>query len=88
VHDSWQALSPEERRALYLLIPVLRLADNLDRGHDQRIQGVECRIRDGHVVLLVDAIGDIDLEQWATERAGEVFQQVYEKPISVVKARA
>jgi len=87
MHDSWQALTPDERRTLYLLIPLLRLADNLDRGHDQRIQGVECRVRDGQVVLHVNAVGDIDLEQWAAERAGEVFQQVYEKAISVEKAR-
>jgi exopolyphosphatase / guanosine-5'-triphosphate,3'-diphosphate pyrophosphatase len=87
VHDSWQVLTPDERRVLHLLIPILRLADNLHRGHDQRIQGVECRMRDGQVVLQVSAIGDIDLEQWAAERAGEVFQQVYGKAISVVKAR-
>ena len=87
MHDSWQVLTPDERRALHLLIPILRLADNLDRGNDQRIRGVECRIRDGQVVLQVSAIGDIDLEQWAAERAGEVFQQVYEKNIFVVKAR-
>ena len=38
---------------LTLSIPLLRLADNLDRSHDQRIQSLECRLRDGEVVLQV-----------------------------------
>lgn len=86
-HSAYQTLSAEEKRSLMLLVPILRLADNLDRSHDQRIQGVECRLRDGHVVLQVHSQGDIDLEQWAAEQAGTAFQQVYQRPITVTKAR-
>ena len=87
VHGIYQALSAEERRALTLMIPILRLADNLDRSRTQLIDGVECRLRDGEVQLQVRARGAIDLEQWGAERAGEVFQQVYNRSVSVVKAR-
>ena len=38
-------------------------------------------------MLQVRATGDIDLEQWAAERAGEAFQQIYNRPVSLVKAR-
>ena len=69
------------------ILPILRLADSLDRSHDQRIRGVDCRLREGPVVLQVHSRGDIDLEQWAAERAATVFQQVYQRPISVIKAR-
>jgi hypothetical protein len=70
------------------MIPILRLADNLDRSREQRIGAIECRFRDsGAVVLQVKATGDIDLEQWGAERASEVFQQIYDRPISLVKAR-
>jgi exopolyphosphatase/guanosine-5'-triphosphate,3'-diphosphate pyrophosphatase len=87
VHGIYQALSADERRTLTLLIPILRLADNLDRSRTQLIQGVECRLRNGEVQLQVKAHGDIDLEQWGAERAGQAFQQVYNRSISVVKAR-
>jgi exopolyphosphatase/guanosine-5'-triphosphate,3'-diphosphate pyrophosphatase len=87
VHNAYQSLTAEEKRIVLLLIPILRLADNLDRGHDQRIQSVECRVRDGEVVLQVRSQGDIDLEQWAAERAGEAFRQVYNRPILVARAR-
>jgi exopolyphosphatase / guanosine-5'-triphosphate,3'-diphosphate pyrophosphatase len=87
VHSAYQALTGEERRMLMLMIPILRLADNLDRSHEQRIRGVECNVRNGDVVLQVRSHGDIDLEQWAAERAGEAFRQVYNRPVSVIQAR-
>ena len=88
LHSPFLALLPEERTMLLMMVPILRLADNLDRSREQRIRGVDCRLRDGgEVVLQVRATGDIDLEQWGAERAGEAFQQIYHRPISVVKAR-
>jgi exopolyphosphatase/guanosine-5'-triphosphate,3'-diphosphate pyrophosphatase len=87
VHGLYQALSADERKMLLMLIPILRLADNLDRSGDQRIQGIDCRLHNGDVVLQVRAKGDIDLEQWGAERAGEAFQQIYQRPVTVVKAK-
>jgi exopolyphosphatase / guanosine-5'-triphosphate,3'-diphosphate pyrophosphatase len=86
-HSAFQALSAEERRTAMLLIPILRLADNLDRSHDQRIRGVACRLRNGQVCLELHARGDIDLEQWAAQRAATVFEQVYQRPIAVTQAK-
>lgn len=86
-HTAYQALSADERRALMFLVPILRLADNLDRSHDQRIDAVECRLRDGLVTVQVRARGDIDLETWAAQRATQAFQSVYNRPISVARAR-
>jgi len=88
LHSMYTALSPEERHQLLMMIPILRLSDNLDRSGDQRIRAVDCRLRDGGaVVLQVRATGDIDLEQWAAERAAAAFEQIYNRPISVVKAK-
>jgi exopolyphosphatase/guanosine-5'-triphosphate,3'-diphosphate pyrophosphatase len=87
VHSAYQTLTAEERRWLMLLIPILRLADSLDRSREQRIRGVECSLRNGEVVLQVHAKVDIDLEQWGAERAGVAFRQVYNRPVSVIKAR-
>jgi exopolyphosphatase/guanosine-5'-triphosphate,3'-diphosphate pyrophosphatase len=87
LHNVYQLLSMEERKILMMLIPILRLADNLNRSRDQRIQGIECYLRNTEVVLQVHARGDIDLEQWGAERAGEVFHQIYQRPVAVVRAR-
>jgi exopolyphosphatase/guanosine-5'-triphosphate,3'-diphosphate pyrophosphatase len=87
VHNVWQQATAEERKALLLLIPILRLADNLDRGRNGTVGEIECQVRDDRVVLQVQSRAAIDLEQWAAERAGEVFRQVYGRSVSVERAR-
>ena len=86
-HSAYQSLTAEERRQLTLLFPILRLADNLVRSHDQRIESVDCLLPDGEVVLQVHSRGNIDLEQWGAERAAEAFQTVYGKPLRVTKGK-
>jgi exopolyphosphatase/guanosine-5'-triphosphate,3'-diphosphate pyrophosphatase len=85
-HASTRALNAEEKRAVVLLAPLLRVADSLDRSHEQRIESIECRIEPGQVVIEPAFSGDIDLEAWATERAAAVFREVYNLPI-VLSAR-
>jgi len=88
VHGAWQALTADERREVNLLMPILRLADNLDRSHEQRIEGVECKINPaGDVVLQIQSHGNIDLEQWGAERVSEVFQHMYNRRLLVAKPR-
>jgi exopolyphosphatase/guanosine-5'-triphosphate,3'-diphosphate pyrophosphatase len=87
-HNTYQLLTAEEKRIITMMIPLLRLADNLDRSHEQRIEAVDCKVRDsGDVVLQVRSSGDIDLEQWAAERAGEAFREVYNRGIAITKAK-
>ena len=87
MHGAYQALSTEERRVLMMLTPILRLADNLDRSHEQTIDSVECHLQNGEVALEVHSHGDIDLVTWGAERAGEAFQQVYNRRVTLTKAR-
>lgn len=89
-HANLHLLSAEDRRAVTLLNPLLRLADSLDRSHDQRIRSVECRQREGDflITLKVPPEADIDLEIWAAERLTDVFRQVYGKPIVIARATA
>lgn len=86
-HANLGALNGEERRALMLLIPLLRIADNLDRSHAERVETLECSIRDGQVVLKLGSKNDIDLEQWAVERTAEVFRATYGREIVLSRVR-
>jgi exopolyphosphatase/guanosine-5'-triphosphate,3'-diphosphate pyrophosphatase len=87
LHSAYQTLTAEEKRTLVQLIPILRLADNLDRSHNQRLQAVDVGTRDGEIVLQVHSDGNLDLEQWRTERAGEAFRQIYNRTVTVMKAK-
>ncbi len=87
-HSTYQQLAPEWKRTVSYLIPLVRIADSLDRGHEQRVEDLACDLRNGAVVLTIQAKGDTELEQWAAERTGDAFRQVYEKPLVVSRGRA
>ena len=87
-HSEYQALSPEERRVLLLLIPLLRLADSLDRTNQQLVESVDLEDRDGALVARIRSHGDADLDEWAAERLTDLFRQVYGKPLEVLRERA
>jgi len=80
-HTNNQGLNAEEKRALTLLIPLLRLADNLDRSKTQRVSSIECAVRDGGITLQLASKQDINLELWAAERVSDLFQTVYGRPL-------
>lgn len=86
-HDFYQALDPESRRTILLLTPLLRLADSLDRSHDQRVDAIAVQLREDVVVLALNARLDTDLEQWAAERIVAQFRAIYGKPLIITKAR-
>ncbi|MBI3278351.1 MAG: Ppx/GppA family phosphatase [Acidobacteria bacterium] len=86
-HGDFQDLPSEERRKVVLLAPLLRMADALDRSHEQRVSGVECIQNNGSMRVNLRARGDIALELWAAERAGELFRATYDVPLSFGRMR-
>lgn len=86
-HDNLRLLDAEGQRAVAYLIPLLRLADSLDRSHGQRIRSVEVKLRDSDFLISLNVLPevDIDLEIWAAERLSEIFRQVYGKPTLVAR---
>ncbi len=86
-HPNLHLMDAEGRRVVTLLMPLLRLADNLDRSHGQRVRGLECKVRESDflVTLHVAPETDVDLEIWAAERLGDIFRQVYGKGLAVAR---
>lgn len=86
-HDNLRALDADGKRAIHYLIPLLRMADSLDRSQDQRIRSLECVPRDGDYLITLNAAPDtdLDLEVWAAERLTDTFRQVYGKPTTVAR---
>jgi exopolyphosphatase/guanosine-5'-triphosphate,3'-diphosphate pyrophosphatase len=86
-HEPYQTLDPESRKALLLLIPLLRLADALEESQEQKVTRVRLEARNGTLLAAIQHSGDADLEQWAAERLSELFRQVYGLPVSVTHWR-
>ncbi|MGA8027677.1 MAG: Ppx/GppA phosphatase family protein [Bryobacteraceae bacterium] len=87
-HSLFQTLDPESKRLFINLEPLLRIADALDRGHEQKVRDVTGVVRDGAVNLQVHAGPDADLEIWAANEAAKIFREVYSKPISLQRTKA
>jgi exopolyphosphatase/guanosine-5'-triphosphate,3'-diphosphate pyrophosphatase len=87
-HDSFQSLSVEDRHAVSVLTPLLRLADSLDRGNAQRVRSVECSVNEREVVVSLHAppSAGIELEMWAAARLDTLFRQTYGRKLIVQRA--
>lgn len=86
-HPAFQALSAEEKRTVAFLMPLLRLGDALDRGHDQRVSRIHLQPESGRVVLSLEGEGDLDLEQWAAGQVGPIFESTYGVRLAVERKR-
>lgn len=86
-HALYQEFDPEMRRAITLLTPLLRIADSLDRGHEQRVSDVSVQIRNGTVALELESSTDTDLETWAVERVAASFRETYQSALSISRMK-
>jgi hypothetical protein len=87
-HPEYQILAPDDKRALLLLIPVLRLADNLDRSRDQDVEVSSCDISSSQVILKLTSPREPDLAEWAAARVSDAFRQVYGRSLEVSYQRS
>jgi exopolyphosphatase/guanosine-5'-triphosphate,3'-diphosphate pyrophosphatase len=87
-HSPFQMLDPESRRAILLLTPLLRIADSLDRSHEQRVFDLQVQLRNGSVAIALESGQDPDLEIWAAERVADSFRETYQLPLTLTKVRS
>ncbi len=85
-HEAFRELDADDRRAVLRLIPLLRIADGLDRGHRQLVTSVGCRIEDGETRLEVAGRRGAELDLWGARQAADSFQQVYDSTLTVAPA--
>jgi exopolyphosphatase/guanosine-5'-triphosphate,3'-diphosphate pyrophosphatase len=87
-HSPFQTIDPDSRRAITLLVPLLRIADSLDRSHEQRVTGLQVQLRNGSVILALDSDPDPDLEMWAVERIADSFRETYQTALQLTRVKA
>ncbi len=85
-HPEYTSRPEEERRILGLLIPLVRLADALDRSRDQRVEGIRCHLSDERITIKLQHTVPADLECWAAQRNAEVMRGAYRRMLVVEPA--
>ncbi|HTX73649.1 MAG TPA: HD domain-containing protein [Rectinemataceae bacterium] len=76
-HVNFIALPREDRIVVMKLGAILRVADALDRGHDQRMRDLKVEHRDDRLILRCESGGDFSLERLSLEEKGDMFEDVF-----------
>jgi exopolyphosphatase/guanosine-5'-triphosphate,3'-diphosphate pyrophosphatase len=79
--DEFARLGSEQQNALLRLIPLLRIADSLDRSQRQVVASVEANADAQQVSLKVEVEADAALEHWAVEQHQDLFAEIYGKKL-------
>jgi exopolyphosphatase / guanosine-5'-triphosphate,3'-diphosphate pyrophosphatase len=86
-HSPFQDFDPDSRRAITMLAPLLRIADSLDRSHEQRVSRIQVQFRNGSVIIGLEAETDTDLEMWAVERVADAFRETYQTSLALARVK-
>lgn len=78
-----KSLSPDDQRRAWVLIGLLRLADALDRSHDQLIQDVKVDVSEEEVRVTAIASQRADLERWAAPRRSVLLANTLGRPVTI-----
>jgi exopolyphosphatase/guanosine-5'-triphosphate,3'-diphosphate pyrophosphatase len=82
-HPFFETVTSSERRPVILLTPLLRLADSLDRGHQQNVRDITVKLENRQAVIELEASRNTDLELWAADRIADLFRATYEIALTV-----
>jgi exopolyphosphatase / guanosine-5'-triphosphate,3'-diphosphate pyrophosphatase len=82
-HKHYAKLNPQDRRRVKVLSGILRLADSLDRSHQQPVLDLTITTSEESIKLKALSRGPADLERWAAERRKSLLQSALNLPITV-----
>jgi exopolyphosphatase / guanosine-5'-triphosphate,3'-diphosphate pyrophosphatase len=76
-HTFYISLSREDRMKVLKLASILRVADALDRGHNQRIGSFELDKQEDQLIIRCNAVGDISSEKMSMKAKSGMFEEVF-----------
>ncbi|HVV36565.1 MAG TPA: Ppx/GppA phosphatase family protein [Acidimicrobiales bacterium] len=83
-YEPMRQLDDDERDRVTKLVAILRVADGLDRSHNDAVDLVTAVVRDDKVELVIEGSEDTDLERWGVRRKRGLFEKAFGLPIELV----
>jgi exopolyphosphatase / guanosine-5'-triphosphate,3'-diphosphate pyrophosphatase len=79
-HEAFRSLTPAEQGVVRALAPLLRLADGLDRAHENAVTHIAATFSDPATDCRLDLYGGGDLAYaaWGARRKAEWFEETYQ----------
>ena len=83
-HPEFAALDARAQHIVRILSVLLRLAENLDRGHAGLVQQAHlCAVDTRHVALHIDTPHDCQVEVWGVQKHLPAFEKVFGRCLAV-----
>jgi exopolyphosphatase / guanosine-5'-triphosphate,3'-diphosphate pyrophosphatase len=76
-HVNYIALPREDRIVVLKLAAIVRVADALDRGHDQRVRDAAFERREERFAIRAPGVADLSLERLSLAEKGDMFEDVF-----------
>ncbi|MBX2797437.1 MAG: Ppx/GppA family phosphatase [Myxococcales bacterium] len=83
-HRHFKALSRVDQRKVEVLSAILRMADSLDRSHNQFVVGLEVADDGTAVTITAKTRDNAHIERWAADRRTRRLSNVLGRPVTVV----
>lgn len=80
-HVFFNRLSEGDQCLVRQLASFLRLANGLDRSHYQNVRRLRAELDDHQLHILIETIGDPQLEIWAGRRASDLFEATFKRSV-------
>jgi exopolyphosphatase/guanosine-5'-triphosphate,3'-diphosphate pyrophosphatase len=87
-HLDFAALNLADQETVSRLGAILRLADALDRSHENRVENLECMVQKDRVEITIEATRDCEKELLEAERKRFLFEQTFNCKLSLNIQRA
>jgi len=78
-HRRYQNLPQDQKKTLHLLAGILRVADAIDRSHQQNLHPSDLMIQPDACLILAEGKDSGDA-QFGIERKGDLFQKTFGRP--------
>lgn len=78
-HPNFAELAPEQRDMVRKLSAILRIADGLDRGHQQAVKDVSVDATNGTVLFEIQARNSPNLEMQSAARRAKYFARIFDR---------
>ena len=85
-HEEFAALSPAERVRVQQLAALLRIADGLDRGHQQLVQELTVELQPGRIIVRLVTRREASRELAAAERKADLARCVFHGAVEFTQA--
>jgi exopolyphosphatase / guanosine-5'-triphosphate,3'-diphosphate pyrophosphatase len=84
-HEEFAALSPAERLRVQQLAALLRIADGLDRSHQQLIKGLSVELQPGRILLSLTTARAASREMAAAQKKSDLARNIFLREIEIIQ---